>query len=155
MSNNFPPIPVYPKNYDTDRTLYLVYNTSETITTSDNHPWEANIEIYPVGADENEIWANNGYANISGELFYYGGVVKNNNGKVYKLTNCTRNLGGTKTKYNYAGSEVRGFVVSEHHNQLADAIIKTQNFIGFNFTTDQTTLDWRIRNLSEEVYVRK
>ena len=102
MSNNFPPIPVYPKKYDTDRTLYLVYNTSETITTSDNHPWEANIEIYPVAADENEIWANNGYANISGELFYYGGVLKNDNDKVYKLTNCTRNLGGTKTKYNYA-----------------------------------------------------
>lgn len=149
MSHNFPPIPVYPKNYDTNRTLYLVYNTSETVTTVDNSPFENSIEIQPVLQSENEIWADNGFANINGELFYYGGVLKNANNKVYKLINCARNLGGTKTRFNSAGAEVRGYVVAEHHNQLVDAIIKTQNFIGYNFTPDQASLDWRIRNLAE------
>jgi len=149
MSSNFPSIPVYPKQYDTDRTLYLVYNTSETITTVDNHPWEATIDIVPVGSSACEIWSENGFANINGELFYYAGVSKNNYGKINQLINCVRNLGGTKTKFNKVGSEVRGFVVAEHHNQIADAILKIENFVGYNFTPDKTTLDWRIRNLAE------
>ena len=149
MPNNFPPLPVYPNQYDSDATLYLVYNTSETVTTADNHPWEGSIDIKPVGQNDLEIWADNGFANIDGELFYYASVEKDGYGKVNKLTNCARNLGGSKTKFNHIGSEVRGFVVAQHHNQLADAIIRLENFIGYNFTPDQATLDWRIRNLAE------
>jgi len=86
MPNNFPPIPTYPKQYDNDRTLFLVYNTSETLTTSDNHPWEATIDIKPVLPSSCDIWADSGFANINGELFYYAGVSKNNYGKVNQLT---------------------------------------------------------------------
>src|SRR5690606_21970003 len=145
--SSFPPIPVYPKAYDSDSTLFLVHNTSESVTTADNSPWAEEIEIKPVKADQNEIWADNGFANIEGELFYYGSVEKNSNGKIYKLKRCARNLGGKQTKFNPAGSEVRGFVIAEHHNQLVDAILKVENFIGENFTDEKETLDWRIRNL--------
>ena len=147
MSNGFPPIPVYPKGYDDDSTLYLVYNTAESIIVLDNPAWSEEITIKPVGADKNEIWASNGYANIEGELFYYDLVEKDDNGKVFKFKRCVRNLGGTKTKNNLAGSEVRGYVIAEHHNQLADAIIKIENFIGEDDSDDETTIDWRLKDL--------
>jgi len=222
--NFFPPKPVYPKNYDNDNTLFLVYNTSETITTQNNQPWSEEISIVPVDDTKPEIWADNGFASIDGELFYYddvektestggglllggikvdqlggitsipiidGGteyyypsvkvvgdgygakieaVVENGSitnfniihpgkgykakttslefqGKVFKFKRCSRNLGGNHTKFNSAGSEVRGFVIAEHHNQIADAIISIEKFIGKNFDEDKNTLDWRIRHL--------
>ena len=143
----FPPSPVYPKSYDSDYTLFLVYNTAETVTTEENMPWAEEIFIKPVESGKDEIWADNGYANIDGELFYYDSVGYDAYGKVNKLKRCSRNLGGTHTKHNRSGAEVRGFVVAEHHNQLVDAILNIENFVGENFTTDKTTLDWRIRNL--------
>ena len=147
MSTFFPPKPAYPKNYDSDRTLYLVFNTSETVTTEANNPWSDEISIKPVAQDKNEIWADNGFANIEGELFYYDSVEKNEYGKINKLKRCSRNIGGTHTKHNKSGSEVRGFVIAEHHNQIVNAILNIENFVGENFSEDQTTLDWRIRHL--------
>ena len=147
MPNYFPPLPVYPKNYDSDETLFLVHNTAETLTSAENLPWAEEVDIVPVAADAIEQWSSNGFANIDGELFYYDTVGYDNNGKINKLKRCSRNLGGVHTKKTPAGSEVRGYVVAEHHNQLVDAIVKTENFIGYNFTPDTTTLDWRIRNL--------
>ena len=35
----FPPVPVYPKAIDSNYTLYLVYNTTETKLAADNSPW--------------------------------------------------------------------------------------------------------------------
>lgn len=156
MANYFPPVPVYPKSYDSDYTLYLVYNASETITTEDNPPWSSEIKIKPVSSDTNEVWAANGYANIDGELFYYDAVDYISYGldgsgneikRINKFKRCARNLGGTHTKMNPAGSEVRGFVIAEHHNQIVDAIINVENFIGENFSKDKETLDWKIRHL--------
>ena len=149
MPYNFPPQPAYPYGIDNDQTLYLVFNTSETVTTAENNAWASEIPIKPVGSNENEVWSTNGFANINGELFYYGSVGYDSNNKINEFRNCARNLGGTNTKHSKAGSEVRGFVVAEHHNQIADAIIKIEDFIGENFTTDQSTLDWRIRHLQE------
>ena len=149
MANYFPPTPVYPKNYDSDYTLFLVYNTSETITTEDNAPWAAEIAIKPIAPDKDELWATNGFANIEGELFYYDDVGYNIYGKINKLKRCARNIGGTHTKHNRTGSEVRGFVIAEHHNQIVDAIVKIEDFVGANFTEEQATLDWRIRHLQQ------
>lgn len=143
----FPPVPTYPAAIDDDYTLFLVYDTTEAQLCKDNAPWSQEIEIIPVGEDESEIWPDNGFANIEGELLYYDTVAKNGDGKVYKLKNCARNLGGEDTKFNPRGTWVRGFVVAYHHNQMAQAILKTENFIGFNFDPRQETLDWRIRNL--------
>ena len=149
MANYFPPVPAYPKGYDSKYTLFEVFNTSETITTADNSPWSAEIDIKPVGPESNEIWATNGFANIEGELFYYDSVGYDNFGKINKLKRCARNIAGTHTKLNAAGSEVRGFVIAEHHNQHVDAILAIEKFVGENFSTNKSTLDWRIRNLQQ------
>lgn len=143
----FPPVPSYPKSIDSDYTLFLVKNTTESKLCKDNPAWSQEIEIIPVGDNEDEIWPENGFANIEGELLYYDSVGKNESNKVNKLKNCARNLGGEKTKFNTKGTWIRSFVVAEHHNQLADSILKTENFIGYNFDERRETLDWRIRNL--------
>lgn len=145
----FPPTPVYPKALDSDYTLYLVYNTTETKIRSDNSPWSQEIDIIPVAADKAELWSSNGFANLDGELLYYDSVEYNEHNKVNKLKGCSRQIGGEKTKYNKRGSWIRSYVVAEHHNQLVTSIMKTENFIGYNFDPRVETLDWRIRNLQE------
>lgn len=145
----FPPSPVYPDAIDDDYTLFLVHNTVETKICADNAAWAQEIEILPVGADDPEIWSENGFANISGELLYYDSVERNGNGKIIKLKGCARNLGGQKTKFNPKGTWIRSYVVAEHHNQMVGAILQTQNFIGYNFDPRPQTLDWRIRNLED------
>lgn len=142
----FPPIPVYPNAIDSDYTLFLVYDTTETKLCADNSAWSESISILPVASDKPEIWADNGFGNIDGELFYYDSVEKDSNGKVNKLKGCARALLG-KSKFNPRGTWVRSYVIAEHHNQLVDAILNLENFIGFNFDERQETLDWRIRNL--------
>jgi hypothetical protein len=145
----FPPVPAYPTAIDSDYTLFLVYNTTEARLCVDNAPWAEEIQIVPVDADRPEIWADNGFGNIEGEMFYYDSVSKDDNGKVYKLRGCARNLSGKQTKFNKKGVWVRGFVVATHHNQIVDSILQTENFIGYNFDPRTETLDWRIRNLRE------
>jgi hypothetical protein len=142
----FPPSPTYPKAIDTDYTLFKVHNTTESRLCQDNAAWAEEIEILPVAADKAEIWPDNGFANIDGELFYYDSVEKNDDGKVVKLKGCSRNLTG-RTKFNPKGTWVRGFVVAEQHNQLVEAVLKVENFVGYNFDPRQETLDWRIRHL--------
>ena len=140
----FPPKSSYPRAIDSDYTLFLVYNTTETKLCSDNAAWSQEIEIIPVLADKPDIWANNGFANIDGELLYYDDVEFNGDGKVNKLKKCARNLGGEHTKFNPRGTWIRSFVVAEHHNQMVDAILQTENFIGYNFDPRRPTLDWKI-----------
>lgn len=144
----FPPIPVYPVELDDDFTLYKVYNTTQTTLSEKNIVWSEEISIVPV--EDNEIWADNGYATIQGELLYYDDVDRDSNGKVNKLKRCQRNIGGKHTKTNPEGTPIYSFVVAEHHNQLATAIVNTENFIGENFSEDESTLDWRIRNLAAQ-----
>ena len=145
----YPPKIVYPDEYDTDRNLLLVYNTSETPLAQDLEAWAKEVYIKPVPPDKPEIWADNGYANISGELFYYDSVQKDyGTGKVSALLNCIRNLGGEQPKFNAAGTFIRGFVIAEHHNQLARAVVNLENFVGIENSTNKNTLDWKIRNVS-------
>jgi hypothetical protein len=154
---NLPPKPAYPLGIDDNYTLYLVYNTTESLLSVDNEPWSEEIEIVPAVNDE--VWANNGFGNINGELFYYDAVTKNENGKIIKLRKCIRNLGGTQTQYNSINggsaicprneSVVRGLVVAEHHNQLLEAVYQLERFIGYNYDLNQETLDFRIRCLKE------
>ncbi len=148
-----PPTSVYPLDYDTDYTLFKVYNTTESTLSSNLGAWATTININPVGSTEDEIWADNGYATISGELIYYDNVQKDSNGKINTLINCVRNLGGNPPKPNDSGTWIRGFVLAEHHNNLARSVVNSENFIGINFSTDKATLDWRIRNLSQPEFV--
>lgn len=144
----FPPIPVFPNEIDSDYTLYLVHNTTEAKLCVDNAPWSSEIEIVPVAASGEEIWADSGFGNIDGELFYYDSVELDEvTGHVKKLKGCARNLTG-KTKFNRKGTWVRSFVIAEHHNQLVNAVLKVEDFVGYNFDPRVETLDWRIRNLA-------
>ncbi len=85
MSLNFPPSSVFPTGIDSNRTLYLVHNTTESALAADNEPWSDTIDIVPVDADSPEIWAENGFGTINGELFYYDAVGKDSNGKINQL----------------------------------------------------------------------
>lgn len=143
----FPPQIAYPEAIDSDYTLFLVHNTTESKLAADNPPWSMEIDLYPVSPDSPDIWADNGFGNIDGELFYYDAVERNADGRVVKLKGCARQMGGEDTKLNRRGTWVRSYVVAEHHNQLADAVMKTQDFLGYDFDPRQKTLDWRIRNL--------
>lgn len=147
MPVGYPPLPRYPDGLDDDYTLFLVYNTSETPLAQDNPAWSEDIVIIPQPADKPELWADNGFANINGELFYYDAVDKDANDRVFKLRKCARNLGGAHTQWNPAGTMVRGFVIAEHHNQLVDTIHRVETFVGIAFSEIEPTLDFRIRHL--------
>jgi hypothetical protein len=142
-----PPIPLFPKALDTDYTLFTVYDTTETKLAAENPAWSKEIDIIPEGSDKPIIWADNGFGNIGGELFYYDSIEKDDEGKVIKLKNCMRQLGGDKSKHQKDKSWIRSYVIAEHHNQLVDCMLKTQNFVGYNYDPRTETLDWRIRNL--------
>lgn len=145
----FPPIPVYPGAIDDNSTLFQVYNTTETVTVSDTDAFSEEIPILPRSTGQLEIWPDNGYATISGELFYYDAVDTNAGGYVCRLRRCLRNLGGRQSQFNPMGTWVRGFVVAEHHNQLATCILLIEAFVGENFSPNPPTLDWRIRHLAD------
>lgn len=144
----FPPLISYPLAIDSNETLYLVYNTSESVLTADNQPWSEEIQIKPVAANAAEIWPANGFVTISGELIYYDSVDLDANGHVTTFKRCVRNLGGEHTTYNSAGTSVRGFVVAEHHNQLVDAVEAIEGFIGTRNSSDVGSLDYRIRQIA-------
>ena len=59
MGVGYPPVPAFPLDFDSDRTLFLVYNTSESKTVRENAPWQEELEIESVGAEDYEIWADN------------------------------------------------------------------------------------------------
>ena len=149
-NQNFIPQPVYPYGIDTDYTLFKVKNTTESFLASDNFAWSEIIYILPYTNKylTEDPWPTNGFATINGELLYYNNIEKEYaTGKIIALKNCIRNLGGEPSRFNKAGTSIRGFVVAEHHNQLVKAIVNLEKFIGIDFDTDQTTLDWKIRNL--------
>jgi hypothetical protein len=129
MAIGFPPQPRYPLGLDSNRTLFLVFNTSEAKLTKNNAAWSEEIEIEPVADNENEQWAENGFANISGELFYYDAVEKNSAGKIFKFKRCARNIGGKQTKFNPEGIWVRGYVIAEHHNQIVDVTLSIEEYV--------------------------
>jgi len=58
-------------------------------------------------------------------------------------------LGGKQSQFNSVNTWVYGFVVAEHHQQLATCIRLIENFIGINFSENVNTLDWKIRHLSD------
>jgi hypothetical protein len=147
MPRGLPPLPIYPLGFDGDDTLYQVYDTAETVIVGDNQPWSDEIPIEPVPVGYTDIWASNGFANISGELLYYDTVETTMDGRVNLLKRCARNLGGSPTKFNASGTYIRGFVIAEHHNQLAQALMNIQDFVGIFNDPRTNTLDYRIRHL--------
>jgi hypothetical protein len=147
MPIQFPPVPLYPETVDNDYTLFLVHNTVETVITADNSAWAEEIVIKPVSPSKDEIWSDNGFATISGELLYYNSVERNANSRVVKLKECVRNLSGDKTHFNPSGVDIRSFVLAEHHNQIAQAIIQIEQWLGAIDCDDTDTLNCCIEEL--------
>ena len=148
MPNTILPNSLYPTALDTDTNLFAVYNTSESALTQTLNSWDTTITIYPVSVGKPEIWANNGYITIEGELIYYRNVNVNGNNRVYQFTNCIRRVNGTPPRSFLGGTPVRGFVVAEHHNNLAGALINIERFIGITDTTDQDTITWKLQTIN-------
>lgn len=138
----------YPKTYDTDKSLFQVYNTSQTVLSGALNSWQISINIVPVSSEELELWAESGYVTIEGELIYYGSVHLDVNGKIDKLLECIRRTNGTTPRNYPAGTPVRGFVIAQHHNNLAQSIVNVENFVGTLTTTDQDTIYWKLQQIA-------
>ena len=87
------------------------------------------IDIVPVKNTDIEIWPDNGFATLPGEIVYYDTVEKNDNGKVVSLKRCVRAIEGTAKQY-LIGTPIYGMVVAQHHNQLVRSIIEIEKTIG-------------------------
>jgi uncharacterized membrane protein YgcG len=147
------PQPLYPKFLDSDYTLYNVTNTAETVLSKNLEPWAKNIFVTPVTNKKQEIWKDNGFITINGELIYYDAVSKDTNtGKVIALRNCIRNVDGRKPKFAAAGTYVRGFVVAQHHNQLARALVNIENILSVTNSKEKDSLSWKIKYLNDQIY---
>lgn len=148
MPDTILPISVYPNNYDTDRNLFQVYNTSETVLSATLNSWDIVIQIVPETADSPELWATSGYVTIEGELIYYASVHVNDDGKIDTLQNCIRRVNGTPPRNFNVGTSVRGFVIAEHHNNLARGLVNIENFVGTLTTTNQETIYWKLLQIA-------
>lgn len=148
MPSTVLPISVYPTAIDTDVNLFSVYNTSETVLAASLNSWDTTITIFPVTIGKPEIWADSGYVTIEGELIYYKNVALDTNGKVYQFLNCIRRVNGTAPRNFGIGTDVRGFVIAEHHNNLVRAIANIENFIGTIDTTVQDTIWWKLQYIN-------
>ena len=145
MAVTYIPQPVYPTSYDNDFTLFSVSNFGETVLSADLQAWATTIYIEPVLRDE--IWSSNGFCTISGELIYYSSVeVDITSGKVIQLKNCIRNINNNGSFLNKKNTPVRQFVVAEHHNNLARAIVNLENFLASS--NNQDTLTWKLNKLA-------
>ena len=145
------PQPLYPKGYDSDYTLFKVTNTAETSLSANLEAWATTIYVIPTPTGASEIWDDNGFITINGELIYYDDTIKHSTtGKVIAFIDCIRNVGGEKPKFAAAGSIIRGYVVAQHHNQLAKSIANIENYLGSFQNPDTETLDWKIRYLASQ-----
>jgi hypothetical protein len=125
-----------------------VYNTSQTVLSATLNSWQTSINIVPVAVGEPELWADSGYVTIEGELIYYASVHLDVNGKVDKLLECIRRTNGTTPRNYPVGTPVRGFVIAQHHNNLAQSIVNVENFVGTLTTTDQDTIYWKLQQIA-------
>lgn len=123
------PVIAYPYSLDTDRTLFRVYNSTQSVLAEALDATSTKIQIIPQNANDQDVWPENGFVTLPDELIYYDATDKDDNGKVITLRRCVRGVEGT-AKYHHLGTPIRGNVVAQHHNQLVDAIINIERTIG-------------------------
>jgi hypothetical protein len=136
------PISVYPANLDSNTTLFDVYNTSQSVLAQPLNSWDTTIYVLPPVAGSPNIWGENGYVTIENELIYYANYT---NGV---FSGCVRRVNGTAARFNNTGTPVRGYVIAEHHNNLARALVNIENFVGTLETTDQSTIWWKLQKIA-------
>lgn len=121
------PSPVFPVAIDSDYTLFLTYDSTQSCLSEDLAQEDLEINIYP--AVENEVFPDNGFVTIGKELIYYDSVEKYN-GKVCRLINCIRGIEGEIKPVYIKQTPVYGMVVAQQQNQLIEAILAIENTIG-------------------------
>jgi len=67
-------------------------------------------------------WQTN-HTNINTKVL---GLTPKVNGRVYEFISCVRGISSTEAVAHLQGSHIRGFVMAEHHNSLALAIIEVE-----------------------------
>lgn len=156
----------YPKEFDADDNLYLVKDSLRLRLYSDYIP--GNTSIFVEGDIEVlQKWPSIGIVTLTEQCsdiedraitFFYNGIVINDD-----LTGEFQNLellpGFTDVHKMKRITSVTQNVVEDHHNQIKDAVIAIQEFIGIKGTTDLApfgeTLEGRINFLRKLVLVPK
>ena len=150
----------YPEEFDADDNLYLVKDSLRLRLYSDYTPGDTSIFV------EGDIevlqkWPNIGIVTLTEQCsdiedraitFFYNGIVINDD-----LTGEFQNLellpGFTDVHKMKRITHVTQNVVEDHHNQIKDAVIAIQEFVGVKGTTDLApfgdTLEGRINFLRD------
>lgn len=172
-------LPKFPDDIDTNNELYHVFNTSESPLRLDFSMSDDKINIVPRKWGEPEIWhKGSGIINVEGELIHYAGVIieedpnapnsvnpqyrffddpsipeetKNKYQRVIAFTDLNRGINFTRPRFHSKGEWVRGYVMADHHNALMNAILGVENLIGIDNSLDHSSLDYKLRDLSELV----
>lgn len=83
----------------------------------------------------------------------YKEVMRGNDGEILRrvnvLTDIRRGLRNTGVYTHHKGSYVRGYIMAEHHMLAAKGAMAIQKHIGANFSEDEQSLDFRLRDLNE------
>ena len=139
----------FPKEYDGEDNLFRAVDSLQSQLSEHLKVSDTIIHLLPQ-KKKLEDWPASGFATIGKELVYYKNVIKNSNDRVVALSDVQRNIDENGEDHILPkGTRVVANVVSQHHNFLSQAIINTEDFIGFQFDPRPETLDWRIRNLAE------
>lgn len=169
----------FPDKIDTDLELYNVFNTSESILRLDFSYCDDVIHIVPREWSSVEIWdKKSGILNIEGELIYYSGTIaeedpnpplsidpnfryfddpniseeeKNKYKRVIAFKHLRRDPNQTRFRSHLKGEWVRGYVMAEHHNALALAILGCESLIGIDNSLNHSSLDYKLRDLQDLV----
>lgn len=168
------PTPLFPQELDTNQNLFEVFNTSESYLIQNFTLSDTEINITPRDWNVPQLWSHDGgFINIEGEVIYYKSVElenhpnppssnnpqftffndpsiseedKNKYRRVIKFKNLVRSTNG---RFHVKGESVRGYVMSQHHNALKDAVLGIENLIGIDNSFDHQSLDFRLRDLQE------
>jgi len=163
----------FPDTLDDNTNLFHVFNTSESKLDRNFGIDDDIIYIEPRSWDDPEKWYfYGGLINIEGEVVYYKEVEyeehpnppvvsgirffddpnvsdedKDSYRRVTAFKNLVRNADQART--HLKGEWARGYVMSEHHNALRNAISGAETLIGIDNSLDHTSIDYRLRDLQE------
>lgn len=177
-SNKTIPNSLFPQALDDNVNLMEVFNHSESALTRDFTIDDDIIYITPRDWGTARIWSfDGGLINIEGENIYYKEVelenhpnpprlesgpdffdnpniseeTKNEYRRVIAFKNLVRISGynSIPSRSHAKGEIARGYVMSDHHNNLKQAIMGIETLIGIDNSSDKTSIDYRLRDLEE------
>lgn len=174
ITNQMIPVSRFPDELDNNESLFEVFNMSESVLSKDFNITDLEISIVPREWNTTQLWSHyGGFLNIEGEIIYYKSVefenhpnppsstnpqvtFFNDNNITEEEKNKYRRVTKFKNLIRYAnsrnhviGESIRGYVMSQHHNALKDALLGIETLIGIDNSFDHLSLDFRLRDLEE------